>query len=200
MRRKRIQLEHAREHDEAVVTLKQKVRVCGCASAQGRALVWWVQLEHLREHDDAVVALEQRARVCVEVCGCVNVSRVQLEHAHEQIYDSTPPITPAPGPRAGGRLGHAGGHPGPRERHHNNIQCSPHHNDSPTVYNPPRTTTTQVRELEGQDMREVIQDRVNAWFVENRNDVTGEYPDFPDPDDGGSKVGCAWGQEVCGEP
>lgn len=48
-------------------------------------------------------------------------------------------------------------------------------------------------------MREVIQDRVNAWFVENRNDVTGEYPDFPDPDDGGSKVGCAWEQEgACG--
>lgn len=49
----------------------------------------------------------------------------------------------------------------------------------------------QVRELEGQDMREVIQDRVNAWFVENRNDATGEYPDFPDQDEGGSKV-CAF--------
>ncbi len=47
----------------------------------------------------------------------------------------------------------------------------------------------QVRELEGQDMREAIQDRVNAWFVENRNGDTGEYPDFPEPDDGGSKVG-----------
>jgi len=35
--------------------------------------------------------------------------------------------------------------------------------------------------------------------VENRNGVTGEYPDFPDPDDGGSKVGCAWEQEgACG--
>lgn len=46
----------------------------------------------------------------------------------------------------------------------------------------------QVRELEGQDMRETIQDKVNAWFVENRNTDTGEYPDFPDKDDGGSKV------------
>eukprot|EP00967_Tisochrysis_lutea_P019169 scaffold21750_cov19-Tisochrysis_lutea.AAC.3 len=37
-------------------------------------------------------------------------------------------------------------------------------------------------------MREVIQDRVNAWFVENRDDETGEYPDFPDAEDGGSKL------------
>jgi hypothetical protein len=37
-------------------------------------------------------------------------------------------------------------------------------------------------------MRETIQDRINAWFVENRNPETGEYPDFPDADDGGSKV------------
>lgn len=37
-------------------------------------------------------------------------------------------------------------------------------------------------------MRETIQDKVNAWFVENRNTDTGEYPDFPDKDDGGSKV------------
>lgn len=46
----------------------------------------------------------------------------------------------------------------------------------------------KVRELEGQDMRETIQDKVNAWFVENRNPETGDYPDFPDPDDGGSKI------------
>jgi IQ and AAA domain-containing protein len=45
-----------------------------------------------------------------------------------------------------------------------------------------------VRDLEGQDMREAIQDRINAWFVTNRNPETGEYPDFPDADDGGSKV------------
>jgi hypothetical protein len=47
---------------------------------------------------------------------------------------------------------------------------------------------TKVRELEGQDMRETIQDKVNSWFVENRNPDNGEYPDFPDKDDGGSKV------------
>lgn len=47
---------------------------------------------------------------------------------------------------------------------------------------------SKVREMEGQDMREVIQDKVNAWFVENRNPETGEYPDFPDADDGGSKL------------
>lgn len=46
----------------------------------------------------------------------------------------------------------------------------------------------QVRELEGQDMRETIQDKVNSWFVEKRNPETGEYPDFPDKEDGGSKV------------
>eukprot|EP00798_Chlamydomonas_sp_ICE-L_P010681 gene10681-12371_t len=46
----------------------------------------------------------------------------------------------------------------------------------------------KVRELEGQDMRETIQDKVNSWFVEKRNPDTGDYPDFPDKDDGGSKV------------
>ncbi|KAG1669632.1 hypothetical protein FOA52_010792 [Chlamydomonas sp. UWO 241] len=47
---------------------------------------------------------------------------------------------------------------------------------------------SKVRELEGQDMRETIQDRVNGWFVEKRNAETGEYPEFPEPEDGGSKV------------
>lgn len=47
---------------------------------------------------------------------------------------------------------------------------------------------TKVKELEGQDMRETIQDKVNAWFVEKRNPETGEYPDFPEKDDGGSRV------------
>lgn len=50
------------------------------------------------------------------------------------------------------------------------------------------TLKSKVREMEGQDMREVIQDKVNAWFVENRNPDNGEYPDFPDAEDGGSKV------------
>lgn len=45
----------------------------------------------------------------------------------------------------------------------------------------------KVKETEGQDMRELIQDRINEWFVENRDPATGEYPDFPDAEDGGSK-------------
>lgn len=46
----------------------------------------------------------------------------------------------------------------------------------------------RIYELEGQDMRETIQDRINTWFIENRNAETGEYPDFPEEDDGGSKL------------
>eukprot|EP00951_Prasinocladus_malaysianus_P036072 scaffold376762_cov38-Prasinocladus_malaysianus.AAC.1 len=45
----------------------------------------------------------------------------------------------------------------------------------------------KVRDAEGQDMRETIQDKVNSWFVENRDPTSGNYPDFPDKDDGGSK-------------
>jgi hypothetical protein len=45
----------------------------------------------------------------------------------------------------------------------------------------------RVKEIEGQDMREMVQDRVNKWFLENRDPVTGNYPDFPGPDVGGSK-------------
>jgi IQ and AAA domain-containing protein len=43
----------------------------------------------------------------------------------------------------------------------------------------------KVLELEGQDMRETIQDKVNAWFVENRDPETGDYPDFPALEEGG---------------
>jgi hypothetical protein len=50
------------------------------------------------------------------------------------------------------------------------------------------TLKAKVREMEGQDMRETIQDRVNTWFVENRHPESGEYPDFPDEEDGGSKL------------
>eukprot|EP00899_Mesostigma_viride_P008882 jgi/Mesvir1/17996/Mv09337-RA.2 len=46
----------------------------------------------------------------------------------------------------------------------------------------------KVRDMEGQDMREVIQDKINAWFVEKRDVETGDYPDFPEPDEGGSKI------------
>ena len=37
-------------------------------------------------------------------------------------------------------------------------------------------------------MRETIQDKVNSWFIEKRHPETGEYPNFPEPDNGGSKV------------
>jgi len=44
----------------------------------------------------------------------------------------------------------------------------------------------KVLEVEGQEMRESIQDKINAWFVENRDPVSGDYPEFPEDDDGGS--------------
>eukprot|EP00892_Ulva_mutabilis_P001805 jgi/Ulvmu1/11625/UM008_0029.1 len=50
------------------------------------------------------------------------------------------------------------------------------------------TLKGKVQETEGLDMRETVQDKINAWFVENRHPETGEYPDFPDLDEGGSKV------------
>lgn len=34
-------------------------------------------------------------------------------------------------------------------------------------------------------MRETVQDKINSWFVENRHPETGEYPDFPETDEGG---------------
>ncbi|KAI8469151.1 MAG: hypothetical protein J3K34DRAFT_514240 [Monoraphidium minutum] len=51
----------------------------------------------------------------------------------------------------------------------------------------------KVREAEGQDMREAIQDKargggINAWFIQNRNPETGAYPEFPDEAGGGSKT------------
>ena len=49
------------------------------------------------------------------------------------------------------------------------------------------TLKQKVKEEEGQDMRELIQDRINEWFVENRDPATGDYPDLPDEEDGGSK-------------
>ena len=44
----------------------------------------------------------------------------------------------------------------------------------------------KVLEVEGQEMRESIQDKINAWFVENRDPVSGDYPEFPEDDAGGS--------------
>jgi len=45
----------------------------------------------------------------------------------------------------------------------------------------------RVKEMEGQDMRETVQDAINAWFIDSRK-PDGTYPEFPDEDDGGSKV------------
>lgn len=45
----------------------------------------------------------------------------------------------------------------------------------------------QLRAAEEESIREVIQDKVNQWFVEKRDAATGEYPDFPEADDGGSR-------------
>ena len=50
----------------------------------------------------------------------------------------------------------------------------------------------KVQETEGQDMRETVQDKINAWFVENRDPETGEYPDFPDAEDGGCVLCCTY--------
>ncbi|KAH6557819.1 hypothetical protein KP509_1Z091600 [Ceratopteris richardii] len=45
----------------------------------------------------------------------------------------------------------------------------------------------KVKELEGQEMREIIQEEINAWLLENLDPKTGFYPAFPRPDEGGSK-------------
>ncbi|GBF95030.1 hypothetical protein Rsub_07531 [Raphidocelis subcapitata] len=46
----------------------------------------------------------------------------------------------------------------------------------------------KVKEAEGQDMREAVQDKINAWFIQKRDPATGAYPDFPDASSGGSKA------------
>lgn len=44
----------------------------------------------------------------------------------------------------------------------------------------------RIEHVEGPIMRETIQDKINAWIVENRHPTTGDYPDLPDVDEGGS--------------
>ena len=44
----------------------------------------------------------------------------------------------------------------------------------------------RVKERHGQEMREEVQDKINAWFLENRDPETGAFPDFPDVGNGGS--------------
>ncbi|VDP89205.1 unnamed protein product [Echinostoma caproni] len=43
----------------------------------------------------------------------------------------------------------------------------------------------KVRETEGPDMREAMQDQIRQWFVECR-DATGRFPDYPEENEGGS--------------
>ena len=46
----------------------------------------------------------------------------------------------------------------------------------------------KVRETEGPDMREELQQSINQWFISERmKSATGDYPDLPDEEDGGSK-------------
>jgi hypothetical protein len=54
-----------------------------------------------------------------------------------------------------------------------------------------------MQETEGQDMRETVQDKINAWFVEHRHPETGEYPDFPDQEEGGRASAAAAAAAAC---
>ncbi|XP_041822612.1 dynein regulatory complex protein 11-like [Chelmon rostratus] len=42
-----------------------------------------------------------------------------------------------------------------------------------------------VREMEGTNIRETLQEQIRQWFIECR-DATGRFPEFPDTEDGGS--------------
>ncbi|KAJ1187789.1 hypothetical protein NDU88_004559 [Pleurodeles waltl] len=42
-----------------------------------------------------------------------------------------------------------------------------------------------IRELEGPDIKETLQEQIRQWFIECRH-VTGKFPDFPDEEHGGS--------------
>ncbi|RXN24887.1 IQ and AAA domain-containing 1-like protein [Labeo rohita] len=42
-----------------------------------------------------------------------------------------------------------------------------------------------VRSVDGQDIKESLQEQIRQWFIECR-DATGKFPDFPSPEDGGS--------------
>ncbi|CAH8544129.1 unnamed protein product [Schistosoma curassoni] len=45
----------------------------------------------------------------------------------------------------------------------------------------------KIRDTEGPDMREAMQDQIRQWFIECR-DATGKFPDYPDEDEGGSAL------------
>ncbi|CAF4688221.1 unnamed protein product [Rotaria sp. Silwood1] len=46
-------------------------------------------------------------------------------------------------------------------------------------------TREKIKQTEGPDMKERLQDQIRQWFIECRN-VSQKFPDFPDEDDGGS--------------
>lgn len=45
----------------------------------------------------------------------------------------------------------------------------------------------KLRDVEGPDMKETMQDQIRQWFLECR-DATGKFPDFPPEDEGGSAL------------
>jgi hypothetical protein len=146
-----------------------------------------IQLEFMREYDTAVVELKQKVGGWDSILctGCVDISHPAASHTHlfpaspARFYDVPSPVFLSSSLHVDTIIIASA-----------NITSPSPPTPSPNHPLPPHNTRpSQVRELEGQDMRETIQDRINAWFVANRNPETGEYPDFPDADDGGSKVG-----------
>ncbi|KAG0618322.1 hypothetical protein M758_4G054500, partial [Ceratodon purpureus] len=48
-------------------------------------------------------------------------------------------------------------------------------------------TKEKIKEMEGQEMREIMQERINIWLNANRDPDFNAYPAFPKPNQGGSK-------------
>uniref|UniRef100_H2YYL2 IQ motif containing with AAA domain 1 n=1 Tax=Ciona savignyi TaxID=51511 RepID=H2YYL2_CIOSA len=49
------------------------------------------------------------------------------------------------------------------------------------------TIKEKIRQVEGPDIKETMQDQIRQWFIECR-DATGKFPDYPDEEDGGSSL------------
>ncbi|XP_042301941.1 LOW QUALITY PROTEIN: dynein regulatory complex protein 11 [Sceloporus undulatus] len=49
------------------------------------------------------------------------------------------------------------------------------------------TIKERVKEIEGPDIKESLQDQIRQWFIECRH-TTGRFPDYPDEEQGGSAV------------
>ncbi|XP_013416976.1 IQ and AAA domain-containing protein 1 isoform X1 [Lingula anatina] len=45
----------------------------------------------------------------------------------------------------------------------------------------------KIKETEGPDIKETMQDQIRQWFIECR-DATGKFPEYPDEDEGGSAL------------